>query len=328
MIISQTPFRVSFAGGGTDMPDFYRLYGHGAVVSSAIDKYVYLAIHRYFERQFLLKYSKTETCDHIDDIRHPLIRECLRSANTKEFLEISSFADIPAAGSGLGSSSAFTVGLLNALFALQGRAASRETCATLACDIEIDRLGEPIGRQDQYAAAYGGFNYLRFQADDSVQVEPIILERSVRTALEDRLLLFYTGITRKAGDVLTEQRNNLRADPRRIEALLRMRDQADRLREALHSARLHELGEILHEGWVLKKSLASAISSGPLDEIYTTARSSGASGGKILGAGGGGFFLFYVEPERQDAVIKSLSNLRRVEFRLERQGTRIIYAGD
>lgn len=327
MIISQTPFRISFAGGGTDLPEFYR-QDYGAVVSTAIDKFVYLAIHRFFERQFVLKYSQTEICDSIDAIRHPLIRECLRTAGTKDFLEISSFADIPSSGSGLGSSSAFCVGLLHALFAHQGRVASRETCAALASEIEIERLGEPIGKQDQYAAAYGGFNYIRFLADGSVQVDPIILDRATRAALEDRLVLFYTGITRKAGDILSRQRANLLSDHRRRDDLLRMRDQADRLRDALGAGRLQKLGEIMHEGWLLKKGLADGISSGPLDDIYAAARMAGAAGGKILGAGGGGFFLFYVEPERKAGLCDALSALRRIDFRFERQGTRIIYAGD
>lgn len=327
MIISKTPFRVSFAGGGSDLPDFYR-HGYGAVVSSAIDKFVYLAIHRFFEPRFMLKYSQTETADSIDAIKHPLIRECLRFAGTKEFLEITSFADIPSSGSGLGSSSSFSVGLLNALLALQGRMPSYETCAAGACDVEIERLGEPIGKQDQYAAAYGGMNYIRFNADGSVHVDPIILDRSTRDALDDRLLLFFTGVTRKASGILAEQRQNIATDRQRFDNLARIRDQADELRAALAKGDIDALGSTMHEGWLRKKQMASGVSNPDFDAIYETARAAGAQGGKILGAGGGGFFLFYVDPARRQAVIDSLSKLRHVPMQLERQGTRIIYVGD
>ena len=327
MIISQTPFRISFAGGGTDMADFYR-HDYGAVVSSAIDKFVYLAIHRFFERQFVLKYSRTETCADIDSIQHPLIRECLRAAGTRDFLEITSFADIPSTGSGLGSSSAFSVGLMHALLVQQGRMPSHEACAALACEIEIERLGDPIGKQDQYAAAYGGMNYIRFDPDGSVQVDPIVMAPGLREALEQRLMLFYTGVTRKAGDILAEQKKNITADAQLRRHLLRMRDQADELRVELGRGNIAAVGSTLHEGWRLKKQLASGISAPGLDDIYDRATKAGATGGKILGAGGGGFFLFYAEPERQEAVKGALTDLRPVDFRLERQGTRIIYVGD
>lgn len=327
MIISKTPFRVSFCGGGSDLPDFYR-HGYGAVVSSAIDKFVYLAIHRFFEPRFILKYAQTEASETIDAIKHPLIRECLRFAGTKEFLEITSFADIPSSGSGLGSSSAFSVGLINALLSMQGRMPSHETCAAGACEVEIDRLGEPIGRQDQYAAAYGGLNYIRFNADGSVHVDPIILDRSTRDALDDRFLLFYTGVTRKASEILTEQSRNIVSDRRVFDNLARIRDQADELRAALADGNIDAIGTAMHEGWMRKKQMASGVSSQEFDSIYETARDAGAVGGKILGAGGGGFFLFYVEPEHRQAVIDALSRLRHIDFCLERQGTRIIYVGD
>lgn len=327
MIISKTPFRVSFAGGGSDLPDFYR-HGYGAVVSSAIDKFVYLAIHRFFEPKFVLKYSQTETADSVDAIQHPLIRECLRLAGTEDFLEITSFADIPSSGSGLGSSSAFSVGLLNALLSLQGRMPSQETCAAGACEVEMEKLGEPIGRQDQYAAAYGGFNYIRFNADGSVHVDPIILDRSTRDALDDRLLLFYTGVTRKASDILTEQRRNIADDKASFDNLARIRDQADELRAALARGEIDAIGTTMHEGWMRKKQMASGVSSPAIDSIYEAAREAGAVGGKILGAGGGGFFLFYVEPKRREEVVRALARLRHIDFCMERQGTRIIYVGD
>lgn len=327
MIISKTPFRVSFAGGGSDLAEFYR-HGYGAVVSSAIDKFVYLAIHRFFEARFMLKYSQTETAESIDTIQHPLIRECLRYACTKDFLEITSFADIPSSGSGLGSSSAFSVGLIHALLALQGRMASHETCAAAACEVEIDRLKEPIGKQDQYAAAYGGMNYIRFNADGSVHVDPIILDRSTRDALDRRLLMFFTGVTRKASGILAEQRQNILSDRQRFDNLSRIRDQADELRTALGTGNIDAIGTTMHEGWLRKKQMASGVSNPEFDQIYDTARAAGAIGGKILGAGGGGFFLFYVEPNKRQSVLSALAKLRHIDMQLERQGTRIIYVGD
>ena len=327
MIISKTPFRVSFCGGGSDLPDFYR-HGYGAVVTSAIDKFVYLAIHRFFEPRFVLKYSQTETAESIDAIKHPLIRECLRFAGTTEFVEITSFADIPSSGSGLGSSSAFSVGLINALLSMQGRMPSRETCAAGACEVEIERLGEPIGKQDQYAAAYGGLSYIRFNADGSVHVDPIVLDRATRDALDDRLLLFFTGVTRKASEILSEQRRNIVGDPKTFDNLSRIRDQADELHASLARGNLDAIGTSMHEGWMRKKQMASGVSSPEFDSIYEAARGAGAMGGKLLGAGGGGFFLFYVEPPRRQAVLDALAKLRHIEFRLERQGTRIIYVGD
>ncbi len=327
MIISKTPFRISFAGGGSDLADFYR-HGYGAVVSSAIDKFVYLAIHRFFEDRFVLKYSQTEVAESVADVKHPLIRECLKLARTTEFLEITSFADIPSQGSGLGSSSAFSVGLLNALLSLQGRMPSHETCAAGACEVEIDRLGEPIGKQDQYAAAYGGLNYIRFNADGSVLVDPIVLDRTTRDAIDDHLLLFYTGVTRRASEILDEQRKNIASDRQKFDDLTRIRDQADELHADLARGNIDAIGTAMHEGWMRKKRMAKAISSPEFDSIYETARGAGAIGGKILGAGGGGFFLFYVPPGRREAVMDSLSRLRHIDFRLERQGTRIIYVGD
>ncbi len=276
----------------------------------------------------MLKYSQTEEAETVDEIRHPLIRECLRHAGTSEYLEITSFADIPSSGSGLGSSSAFSVGLLNALLSLQGRMPSHETCASGACEVEMERLGEPIGKQDQYAAAYGGLNYIRFNADGSVHVDPIILDRSTRDALDERLVLFYTGVTRKASEILTEQSRNIVEDRRVFENLERIRDQADELRAEITQGRIDAIGRAMHQGWLLKKQMASGVSSSGIDRTYQAAIDAGATGGKILGAGGGGFFLFYVEPERRQSVIDALSGLRHIDFSLERQGTRIIYVGD
>ena len=325
MIISKTPFRISFCGGGSDLADFYQRNGYGAVVSTSIDKFAYIALHRFFENKFVLKYSQTETTDNVASIKHPLIRECLLHTRTTEPLEITSFADIPSSGSGLGSSSAFSVGLINALLAQQGRMPSHEMCADAACQVEIERLLEPIGKQDQYATAYGGLNYIRFNADGSVHVDPIIMPKEKHQALSEHLLMFYTGITRKASTILAEQKKNVSDDADRFKTMCTIRDQADELRQELAQGRIEAVGRLMHQGWLLKKQMASGISSPQLDDIYSRAIAAGAKGGKLLGAGGGGFFLFYCEPARRSALISALSDLRHVEFALERQGTRIIY---
>ncbi len=325
MIISKTPFRVSFCGGGSDLAEFYQRAGYGAVVSTAIDKFAYIALHRFFDNKFVLKYSQTEISDDVASIKHPLIRECLLHTETSEPLEITSFADIPSSGSGLGSSSAFSVGLINALLAQKGRMPTHEMCAQGACEVEIERLREPIGKQDQYAAAFGGLNYIRFNADGSVQVDPIIMPRDKYQALTEHLVMFYTGITRKASTILAEQKRNLENDEVRFANMHLMRSQADRLRNELSNGNLDALGELLHEGWSFKKQMASGVTSPQLDDIYARAMGAGAKGGKLLGAGGGGFFLFYCVPRLKPALIAALGELRHIEFQLERQGTRIIY---
>lgn len=327
MIISKSPFRVSFAGGGSDLAAFYRK-GYGAVLSSSIDKYVYLALHRFFEDRYLLKYAQTESVTAVDEIRHPLIRECLKITQCTDFLEITSFADIPASGSGLGSSSAFCVGLINAISAFQRQLMSKESLAAKACEVEIERMGEPIGKQDQYASAYGGLNYIRFNADDSVQVTPILLSKVERSALDESLVMFYTGITRKASSVLTEQNQNLATDADKYAAMCRIRDGADRLAEELAGGNLDAVGLEMNAGWELKKTMARGISSPELDEIYTIAMAAGALGGKLLGAGGGGFFLFYCPPAKQQGLSAALRRLRQVPLNLDREGSRIIFVED
>ncbi|MES2569177.1 MAG: GHMP kinase [Verrucomicrobiota bacterium] len=324
MIITKTPYRVSLIGGGTDLREFYG-QGYGAVISTGIDKFIYLAIHRYFEAKIVLKYSRTEVVDRVSDIQHPLIRECLSVCATEGPLELTSFADIPSSGSGLGSSSAFCVGLIKALHSFASREVSAERCAALACEVEIERLREPIGKQDQYASAYGGLNYIRFNADESVFVEPILLAKEKRDALQDHLVMFYTGITRSASGILIEQRRNTLEDLSKrtqLETLLQM---TETLRRELAGGHVEAVGETLHQSWMLKRQLARGISSPELDEIYERARTAGAVGGKILGAGGGGFFLFYCTPERQPDLIRSLGALRHIPMRFEAQGTRTLY---
>lgn len=324
MIISKTPFRISFMGGGTDQRAFYR-HGYGAVITTSIDKFVYLAIHRFFEPKIVLKYSQTEMVDRAADIRHPLIRECMLACGVDEPLELTSFADIPSSGSGLGSSSAFSVGLIKALHAFQGREVSAERCAAMACEVEIEKLGEPIGKQDQYGVACGGLNYVRFNADGSVFIEPIVLHHDRIRRLERRLMMFYTGITRNARDILAEQRRNTETAAVCMDSLHHLLAMTETLRSEMSAGNVDVMGEMLHESWMRKRELARGISSPALDDVYSAARSAGATGGKLLGAGGGGFFLFDVPEDRQPAVATALAHMRRVRFRFEQQGTRTLY---
>jgi len=323
MIMVKTPFRVSLVGGGTDLAAFYKKNGHGGVVSLAIDKYMYVMIHPYFHDKLRVKYSQTEDVDSIEELKHPIVRECLRMMQVTSGVEIASVADIPA-GLGVGSSSSFTVCLLHCLHAYQGRYACKESLAREASRIEIERLREPIGKQDQYAASYGGLNYIRFNADDSVEVEGLMTNRDVTAELMRRLLVFYIGRPRAARDILTEQCDTI-SDGARFCAAQRMTELADTLRTAIHQGNLSVVGKILHEGWLMKKSLSSNIANEEVDRIYEAGLAAGAEGGKLLGAGGGGFMLFYCKPQFQAAVRKALG-LRELPIQCDREGSKVIYA--
>lgn len=323
MIISRTPFRISFAGGGTDLRSFYR-EEPGAVVSTAIDKYMFVSVHPYFEDRILLKYSRTELVKRISQIKHPLMREALRLAKIKAGIEIASAADV-AAGTGLGSSSSFTVGLLHALHAFEGRYVSARRLAREACEIEIDRVKEPIGKQDQTIAAHGGFQFIEFLPDGRVSVRPVIFPRGKEEALRERLLLFYTGHTRSAGLILSRQGRRAAANR---EHLRRIRGFADAARDSLQGGRIDELGEILHEGWELKKSLAAGISNPRIDRAYAAARKAGAAGGKVLGAGGGGFLLLFAGDGRQASVRRAMKGWREIPFKFESEGSKIVYVSE
>lgn len=291
MIITRTPFRISFVGGGTDLPDFYRVEP-GAVVSTAINKYMYIVLNKRFDDTIRVSYSKTEIVKAAEEIQHPIVREALKLVGITKGVEIVSIADIPA-GTGLGSSSSFTVGLLSALYAYKGILKSAEELARDACEIEIDMVGEPIGKQDQYIAAYGGFRYTQFNTDETVFTEPIICSKVNRQKLSQNLLLFYTGDTREARNILKEQTANAKqAD--KLACLRKMRDLAFELNQQFNNNCSPDvLGEFLHKGWMLKKQLASGISDDRIDKYYEKAIRAGALGGKILGAGGGGFLLLY-----------------------------------
>lgn len=322
IIVSKTPLRVSFVGGGTDVPDFYTQNG-GAVVSSTIDKYIYLIIHSYFDPKFLLKYSSTELVDKVDDVKHPLIRECLRYSEIQHSLELTSFSDLPpTGGSGLGSSSAFTVGLLNALNRYNNINKPNYTLAEKACEIEIDILKSPIGKQDQYSCAIGGFNLIEFNQDGSVKYHNLHLTKQTIKKLHNNLLMFYTGVTRSANTILKEQ-NSIENLVDKKDHLLELKDLAYTLAERLYKNDTRFFGEALHRGWELKKLLSNNISNNILDDYYTKALNLGAIGGKILGAGGGGFFLFYCPEEKQESLIKNLG-LQQFKFEFTHRGSDIL----
>jgi D-glycero-alpha-D-manno-heptose-7-phosphate kinase len=324
MIISRTPLRMSFLGGGSDLPVFYRRFG-GAVVSTAINQFIYVTINRKFDEQIRVSYSRTEEARNVDRVKHPLVREALKLLEVSGGVEITSIADIPAKGTGLGSSSSFTVGLLHVLHAYAGRYASAEQLAREACQIEIERCGEPIGKQDQYAAAYGGLNYIEFRPDDTVRVEPIICRRATLELLQEQTLTFYTGLTRSAGGILRAQQSAMASGRKQQAVMKRMVALAGLLRTQMQQNQVAGFGELLHEGWVLKRSLTTGISNGAIDEWYARGRKAGALGGKLLGAGAGGFLMFSAPPERHAAITQALSELRRVDFGFEPQGSRIIF---
>lgn len=324
MIISQTPLRLSFLGGGSDLPSYYRRRG-GAVLSTAIDKCVYVTVSRKFDDAVRVSYSRTEEVAGAGDVEHPIVREALGLLGIKGGIEITSVADIPAKGTGLGSSSTFSVGLLNALHAHVGRHASAERLAEEACDIEINRCGEPIGKQDQYAAAFGGFNFIRFHPDETVEVQKLLCQPDTMEELQSMLMMFYTGITRSASVLLKEQSANMASAEEKVAVMDRMVSSAESVLRDLQSNRLDTLGPALEESWQLKKSLASGITNAEIDQAYDAARAAGAVGGKILGAGGGGFLLFLVPLGRQPAVREALRRLRETPFRFARHGSRIIF---
>ncbi len=284
MIISRTPLRISFAGGGSDLSAFYQ-QEPGAVVSTAINKYIYITVNPKFDHMIRASYSKTEIVDSLDEVQHELIREALKLVGIEGSIEITSISDIPSQGTGLGSSSTYTVGLLNALYAYMGRLAGAERLAQEACHIEIERCGHSIGKQDQYIAAYGGLKYTRFNPDGSVFTDPIICRPETRRLLQKRLLLLYTGLTRRTGDILTEQAHNTKTDASKRDGLRRMVILAEQLYNTLAHNDLDGFGEVLHAGWMEKRSLATGITLPCIDEWYETARAHGAIGGKILGAG-------------------------------------------
>jgi D-glycero-alpha-D-manno-heptose-7-phosphate kinase len=323
MIISRTPLRVSLVGGGSDLAAFYE-HEPGAVVTTALRKYIYITVNRKFDSRIRASYSVTEIVDSVDQIRHELIRESMRMVELDGGIEITSISDIPSQGTGLGSSSSYTVGLLKALYAYRNQHVGAERLAREACEIEIGCCAKPIGKQDQYIAAYGGLQYIQFNPDGSVFVDPIVCSATTRQALETQLMLLYTGMTRSADTILGEQKQNL-SNGRCRRTLRRVVQLAGELRQALTANDLEAFGEILHESWLVKKTMANGVSNGRIDEWYETARAHGAVGGKITGAGGGGFLLLFAPLECHPRILRALPELKPVAFGLEPQGSKIIY---
>lgn len=318
---------MSFVGGGSDLSVFYREFG-GAVVSTAINKFVYVTVNQKFDEKIRISYSKTEEAKSVEKVKHPLVREGMKLLGIKGGIEITSVADIPGKGTGLGSSSSFTVGLLNALHAYENRHASADKLAQESCEIEIGRCGEPIGKQDQYAAAFGGFSFIQFNQNDSVSVEPIICQRETMRQLENNLLVFYTGITRSASAILKTQSNAMASQKAKQRTMIKMVGLAHRLKAELQKNNLDAFGEIIHENWLLKRSLTSAVSNDAIDGWYSRARKAGAVGGKLLGAGAGGFLMFYAPQEKHAAIARELKELRPIKFGFEPQGSKIIFVHD
>lgn len=321
MIIVQTPLRISFFGGGTDFPSFFMEEG-GCVLSSAIDKYIFVSVKERFDEKLRVGYTQTEMVDCIDEIQHELIRESLRMTGIRSSLEVTTMGDIPSEGSGLGSSSTVTVGALHAMYTYQGEMVSAETLAREACRIEMDILKKPIGIQDQYIAAYGNLRYFEFLPDGQVKTEKVSLDPESRRAFNDRFLLFFTGVSRRADNILKEQKENIRD---RIAILREIKQMVYEARRVLDDGDFDTFGRLLHESWKLKKSLAGSITNGAIDDLYELARRNGAIGGKITGAGGGGFLLLYVPYEKQLSVRNALCGLRELPFRLESDGTKVIF---
>ncbi len=324
MFITKTPFRISFCGGGSDLESFYSQHG-GCVLSTTINKYMYISIHPYFDSNYtLLKYSKNELVDDISKIEHKIFNTVLCDMGISG-VEISSTADVPS-GTGLGSSSTFTVGLLNTLYSYKGKYVSKSRLAHEACEVEINKLGAPIGKQDQYAAAFGGLNFIKFNKDGSVSVSPVVMKNETYRDLQKKLVMFYTGTTRSADTILSEQKKNI-SQQDKSDNLTKMCNLTYEIKETLESGNLSSFGRILHESWLLKKTLASGITSSDIDKYYEIAMESGASGGKLLGAGGGGFLLFYCDEKYQDNLRNKLG-LKEFDFKFENDGTSVIYIGD
>lgn len=326
MIITRTPVRITFLGGGTDYPEYFLKHG-GATLGMAIDKYSYITVNnlnRFHDYNFRVSYSRVELVDEVDEIQHPAVRECLRFMDIQRGVEIHYMGDLPAR-TGLGSSSSFTVGLLNALYALKGQIVSPEELARQSVHVEREMIGERVGVQDQYTCALGGFCHLQFDQRGTIRANPVVIRPDRLEDLQKRLVLFYTGIRRQAHKVLEEQINRTQKGEatHELSSMLELVQQA--LDVLCNDHRLSDFGDLLHQGWLLKRQLSSAISTPAIDKWYERARRAGAVGGKLLGAGGGGFLLFFIEPEHQDDVRKALSELRQVPIRLEEYGSQVIF---
>ncbi|OGR50707.1 MAG: GHMP kinase [Elusimicrobia bacterium RIFCSPLOWO2_02_FULL_39_32] len=322
MIIVQTPLRISFAGGGTDFSEFYKNHEKGMVINSAIDKNTFVIVKERFDKKIYLNWMKKEIVNSVQEIEHELIREAMKKTKVSEGIEITTLSDVPSEGSGLGSSSSLTVGLLHALYLYSGRMVDAETLAQESCEIEIEILKKPIGKQDQYITAYGGFKSFEFHSNGKVKYTSIQLQNEKLRKFNSRLLLFFTGKTRNSATILSKQKENIK---NKQEILLQMRSQVPTIEKCLKSSQFDPIGSILHQGWLYKKELASNISDPMIDILYEKACNAGAVGGKILGAGGGGFLLLYVQPENQDRVREALAELKELPFSFQKDGSKAIF---
>ena len=324
MIITRSPLRISLGGGGTDLPSYYKEHG-GFLIAAAIDKYVYIMLHKTFQPEFIIKYSQLEKASSIDDIKHPIIRECLREVKIEETgLEIASMADIPA-GTGLGSSGSFTTALLKALHAYKKSLIHPQQLAEQACEIEINRLGEPIGKQDQYIAAYGGITCFEFLPGDQVEAWPLQISKETLYDLEDNLLLFFTGYSRSASSILKEQDDKSKQKDKDMAANLHfIKDLGRKSKDALEKGDLIRFGELMNVHWEHKKQRSGAMSNSKIDEWYSLAVKNGAVGGKLIGAGGGGFLMFYAEDKMKLRCVMMQQGLQEVRFRFDFEGTKVV----
>jgi D-glycero-alpha-D-manno-heptose-7-phosphate kinase len=321
VIITRTPLRISFAGGGTDLPSYYRNFGGGAVVSAAIDRYIHVLVNPKFDEAIRVAYSKTEDHARLEDVQHGLVREAMRVAGLKGGIEVHTIADIPSEGTGLGSSSTLTVGLLNAFHAYNGVLKEPAQLAEEACRIEIEMLNGTLGKQDQYAAAFGRVHYFEFHSDDTVRAVPLPLTSTARSELGEHLSLFYTGITRQAQALLKEQEARTSVNRESLDA---MKELAESTRDAIVAADWPQLGELMDRGWQIKRGLSAGISTTAIDGAYARARAAGAYGAKITGAGGGGFLLVVHPPERSSQVTEALSPWRRLPVGIAAEGSQIL----
>jgi len=329
MIISKTPLRASFFGGGTDFKDYYEnsKYGYGSVISTALNMYVYIMVCKRFDSKIRVCYTKNEFVDSIEQIQHNIIREALKIVGVQNGIDIVYSADIPlsSAGVGLASSSALAVGVLNALYAYKGEYASPERLARMACEIEIGRLRNPIGIQDQYACAYGGLRVYKFWADGAVSAAPVRAPKGVIKELQEHLMLYYTGLTRISSQILAEQKENIADKNKILDQMLEMVSDAT---QQISTGNIEPWGKMLDESWNMKKSLASKISNQDINNMYEKAKEAGAIGGKVLGAGGGGFLLLYVRHADKERVRRALRDYKEVDFAFENEGSRIIFMED
>lgn len=324
MIVARTPMRMSFVGGGSDLPSYYRQVG-GAVLSTSVDKYMYVTVNKKFDDDIRLSYSTTENKCNVQQIEHPIVRHTLELLNIQGGIEITSISDIPSQGSGLGSSSAYTVALLHALYAYQGRAASKEELGRLSSHIEIDLCGDKIGKQDQYAAAFGGLNLIEFHEDDSVSVKPITCKADTVQKMQESIIVFYTGRTRSASTLLSQQSESMKQTSKRV-LMSEMVSLVYDMQTLLHNDDVDSLGELLDKNWQLKRQITAGISDPQIDDWYRRGMLAGATGGKLLGAGNGGFMMFFAPREKHANIVMAMKGLRQVSFFFDNEGSQIVFS--